>query len=146
MSMVANCSSDPLRIRKLRMLATAGLSSYIYHIMPQRRSHPPTNNHCLKNVADQQKHRSGSRWNPTREQLKELEEIYKRGTRTPPAHQIQLIAAELRRYGRIEGKNVFYWFQNHKARERQRLRRQLEADSPPENSNRQDLGAVLTPT
>ncbi|CAA6664310.1 unnamed protein product [Spirodela intermedia] len=135
MSMVANCSSDPLRIRKLRMLATAGLSSYIYHIMPQRRSHPPTNNHCLKNVADQQKHRSGSRWNPTREQLKELEEIYKRGTRTPPAHQIQLIAAELRRYGRIEGRT-----------ERQRLRRQLEADSPPENSNRQDLGAVLTPT
>lgn len=100
----------------------------------------------MKNVADHQKHRSGSRWNPTREQLEELEEIYKRGTRTPPAHQIQLIAAELRRYGRIEGKNVFYWFQNQKARERQRLRRQLEADSPPEKSNREDLGAVLPPT
>ncbi|KAL5215308.1 hypothetical protein ABZP36_004460 [Zizania latifolia] len=28
----------------------------------------------------------------------------------------------LRQYGRIEGKNVFYWFQNHKARERQKKR------------------------
>ncbi|KAE8690871.1 hypothetical protein F3Y22_tig00110893pilonHSYRG00659 [Hibiscus syriacus] len=28
-------------------------------------------------------------------------------------------------FGKIEGKNVFYWFQNHKARERQRRRRQL---------------------
>lgn len=67
-----------------------------------------------------------SRWNPTPEQVQALEEMYKRGTRTPSAEQIQQIAAKLRRFGKIEGKNVFYWFQNHKARDRQKKRRQLE--------------------
>ncbi|KAG8366729.1 hypothetical protein BUALT_Bualt17G0109700 [Buddleja alternifolia] len=67
-----------------------------------------------------------TRWNPTPEQLQALEELYRRGTRTPSAEQIQQIAAKLRRFGKIEGKNVFYWFQNHKARERQKKRRQLE--------------------
>lgn len=65
-----------------------------------------------------------SRWNPTPEQLKALQEMYQRGVRTPSAEEIQLIAAKLRQFGRIEGKNVFYWFQNHKARERQKRRRQ----------------------
>ncbi|KAE8709661.1 WUSCHEL-related homeobox 1 [Hibiscus syriacus] len=69
----------------------------------------------------------GSRWNPTPEQLRTLEELYRRGTRTPSADQIQHITAQLRRYGKIEGKNVFYWFQNHKARERQKRRRQMES-------------------
>ncbi|KAE8726579.1 WUSCHEL-related homeobox 1-like isoform X2 [Hibiscus syriacus] len=68
-----------------------------------------------------------SRWNPTPEQLRTLEELYRRGTRTPSADQIQHITAQLRRYGKIEGKNVFYWFQNHKARERQKRRRQKES-------------------
>ncbi|KAL0446774.1 UNVERIFIED_CONTAM: WUSCHEL-related homeobox 1 [Sesamum latifolium] len=67
-----------------------------------------------------------SRWNPTPEQLHALEEMYQRGKKTPSAEQIQQIAAKLRRFGKIEGKNVFYWFQNHKARERQKKRRQLE--------------------
>ncbi|RVX12458.1 WUSCHEL-related homeobox 1 [Vitis vinifera] len=70
-----------------------------------------------------------SRWNPTPEQLQALEELYRRGTRTPTAEQIQQIAAQLRLFGKIEGKNVFYWFQNHKARERQKRRRELESDS-----------------
>ena len=65
-----------------------------------------------------------SRWNPSPEQLRALEELYRRGTRTPSAEQIQHITAQLRRFGNIEGKNVFYWFQNHKARERQKRRRQ----------------------
>lgn len=68
-----------------------------------------------------------SRWNPTPEQLRALEDLYRRGTRTPSAEQIQHITAQLRRYGKIEGKNVFYWFQNHKARERQKRRRQMES-------------------
>ncbi|CAH8370275.1 unnamed protein product [Eruca vesicaria subsp. sativa] len=67
-----------------------------------------------------------SRWNPTPDQLKALEELYQQGTRTPSADHIQHITAQLRRYGKIEGKNVFYWFQNHKARERQKRRRQME--------------------
>ncbi|XP_010506251.1 PREDICTED: WUSCHEL-related homeobox 1-like isoform X1 [Camelina sativa] len=67
-----------------------------------------------------------SRWNPTPDQLRVLEELYGQGTRTPSADHIQQITAQLRRYGKIEGKNVFYWFQNHKARERQKRRRQME--------------------
>lgn len=54
-----------------------------------------------------------------------LEEMYKAGVRTPSASQIQKITAQLALYGKIEGKNVFYWFQNHKARDRQKLRRKL---------------------
>ncbi|KNA14206.1 hypothetical protein SOVF_109740 [Spinacia oleracea] len=76
-----------------------------------------------------------SRWNPTPEQLRALEELYRRGTRTPSADQIQHITAQLRRYGKIEGKNVFYWFQNHKARERQKRRRQLQLPLPPSSGS-----------
>lgn len=82
-----------------------------------------------------------SRWNPTPEQLRALEELYRRGTRTPSADQIQHITAQLRRYGKIEGKNVFYWFQNHKARERQKRRRQMESASDThEILERKELG------
>ncbi|GMJ04442.1 hypothetical protein HRI_004113400 [Hibiscus trionum] len=88
----------------------------------------PTSNHgdfaSNANEGSQQPPGS-SRWNPTPEQLLTLEELYRRGTRTPSAAQIQQIAARLQRFGKIEGKNVFYWFQNHKARERQKRRRQL---------------------
>uniref|UniRef100_A0ACD5W7J0 Uncharacterized protein n=1 Tax=Avena sativa TaxID=4498 RepID=A0ACD5W7J0_AVESA len=66
-----------------------------------------------------------TRWCPTPEQLMILEEMYRGGLRTPNASQIQQITAQLAHYGRIEGKNVFYWFQNHKARDRQKLRRRL---------------------
>uniref|UniRef100_A0A7N0VH11 Homeobox domain-containing protein n=1 Tax=Kalanchoe fedtschenkoi TaxID=63787 RepID=A0A7N0VH11_KALFE len=66
---------------------------------------------------------SSSRWNPTPEQLRALEDR----------------ALQLRRYGKIEGKNVFYWFQNHKARECQKRRRQqLEnSSSSPKNDQQQ---------
>ncbi|MCD9560904.1 homeobox [Datura stramonium] len=62
----------------------------------------------------------GSRWNPTKEQIDLLESLYKQGIRTPSAEQIQQITGRLRAFGHIEGKNVFYWFQNHKARQRQK--------------------------
>ncbi|KAJ8443618.1 hypothetical protein Cgig2_019600 [Carnegiea gigantea] len=66
---------------------------------------------------------SSTRWAPTTEQIKLLKELYYiNGVRSPTADQIQTICARLRRYGKIEGKNVFYWFQNHKARERQKKR------------------------
>ncbi|KAL0699498.1 hypothetical protein Bca4012_055620 [Brassica carinata] len=64
-----------------------------------------------------------SRWNPTPEQTMVLEEVYSSGTRTPSTQQIREIASKLQKYGRIEGKNVFYWFQNHKSRERLKRRR-----------------------
>lgn len=101
-------------------------------------------NHHISGVTEKNKREfnmqqvvASSRWNPTPEQLQTLEELYRRGTRTPSAEQIQHITAQLRRYGKIEGKNVFYWFQNHKARERQKRRRQLESVSdnePPRNN------------
>ncbi|KAL6995472.1 Wuschel-related homeobox [Sarracenia purpurea var. burkii] len=65
----------------------------------------------------------GTRWNPTQEQIGILEMLYKGGMRTPNAQQIEQITAQLGKYGKIEGKNVFYWFQNHKARERQKQKR-----------------------
>ncbi|KAI3835168.1 hypothetical protein MKW92_005651 [Papaver armeniacum] len=65
----------------------------------------------------------GTRWNPTQEQIGILEMLYKGGMRTPNAQQIEQITDQLSKYGKIEGKNVFYWFQNHKARERQKQKR-----------------------
>nr|AQD17610.1 WOX4 [Raphanus sativus] len=68
-------------------------------------------------------HSGGTRWNPTQEQIGILEMLYKGGMRTPNAQQIEQITSQLGKYGKIEGKNVFYWFQNHKARERQKQKR-----------------------
>ncbi|GMI81818.1 hypothetical protein HRI_001851100 [Hibiscus trionum] len=66
-----------------------------------------------------------TRWCPTPQQLMMLKEMYRSGVRTPNATQIQQITSQLSLYGKIEGKNVFYWFQNHKARDRQKLRKKL---------------------
>ncbi|XWS42163.1 hypothetical protein CRYUN_Cryun17cG0144500 [Craigia yunnanensis] len=66
---------------------------------------------------------SSTRWTPTTDQIRILKDLYyNNGIRSPSADQIQRISARLRQYGKIEGKNVFYWFQNHKARERQKKR------------------------
>ncbi|CAK8579745.1 unnamed protein product [Lathyrus sativus] len=112
--------------------------------------------HNLHQVGDQSKRSEmnnpaaaavvvSSRWNPTPEQLRALEELYRRGTRTPSAEQIQQITAQLRRFGKIEGKNVFYWFQNHKARERQKRRRQMESAAEFDASlEKKDLGSSRT--
>lgn len=50
--------------------------------------------------------------------------------RTPNAQQIEQITDQLGKFGKIEGKNVFYWFQNHKARERQKQKRTSLGLSP----------------
>ncbi|XWS56687.1 hypothetical protein CRYUN_Cryun09bG0107100 [Craigia yunnanensis] len=63
------------------------------------------------------------RWNPTTEQVKVLTDLFKSGLRTPSTDQIQKISTQLSFHGKIESKNVFYWFQNHKARERQKRRK-----------------------
>ncbi|XP_057524666.1 WUSCHEL-related homeobox 5-like [Amaranthus tricolor] len=72
------------------------------------------------------------RWNPTAEQVKVLTDLFRAGLRTPSTDQIQKISTQLSFYGKIESKNVFYWFQNHKARERQKRRRvsKDQFDSP----------------
>ncbi|XWS53141.1 hypothetical protein CRYUN_Cryun11dG0132300 [Craigia yunnanensis] len=68
-----------------------------------------------------------SRWNPTKEQISLLESFYRQGIRTPSTDQIQQITSRLKVYGTIEGKNVFYWFQNHKARQRQKQKQEKMA-------------------
>ncbi|KAL6275891.1 hypothetical protein ACE6H2_019492 [Prunus campanulata] len=70
---------------------------------------------------------STSRWNPTKDQINMLENFYRQGIRTPSAEQIQQLTSRLRAYGHIEGKNVFYWFQNHKARQRQKQKQESMA-------------------
>ncbi|TXG74029.1 hypothetical protein EZV62_002608 [Acer yangbiense] len=70
---------------------------------------------------------SSSRWNPTKDQINMLESLYRQGIRTPTADQIQQITDRLRAFGHIEGKNVFYWFQNHKARQRQKQKQERMA-------------------
>ena len=81
----------------------------------------------LKNVVRIAGPLQSTRWSPTAEQLMALEELYRNGTRTPTAQQIQEITSKLRRFGKIEGKNVFYWFQNHKARDKKKQRLKMEA-------------------
>ncbi|ESR47966.1 hypothetical protein WN944_008547 [Citrus x changshan-huyou] len=76
-----------------------------------------------RNPPQVETHPGGTRWNPTQEQIGILEMLYRGGMRTPNAQQIEQITAQLGKYGKIEGKNVFYWFQNHKARERQKQKR-----------------------
>nr|ASV45870.1 WUSCHEL-related homeobox [Broussonetia papyrifera] len=81
---------------------------------------------------------SSTRWTPTSDQIRILKDLYyNNGVRSPSAEQIQRISARLRQYGKIEGKNVFYWFQNHKARERQnkRFTSDMQRPPPPASSN-----------
>nr|GMC63886.1 WUSCHEL-related homeobox 7 [Ipomoea batatas] len=79
------------------------------------------------------------RWNPTTEQVKLLSDLFSGGLRTPTTDQIQKISCELSFYGKIESKNVFYWFQNHKARERQKRRRKVSVDD--EEKDRVGVGS-----
>ncbi|XP_061990868.1 WUSCHEL-related homeobox 1-like [Rosa rugosa] len=87
-----------------------------------------------------------SRWNPTPEQLMALEELYRSGIKTPTAQQIRQVTARLRNYGRIEGKNVFYWFQNHRARERQKRRRELMSKYQSDSKQQQQQQTLTNTT
>lgn len=94
-------------------------------IRPESSNSPPklAYNEDKKDSSQVESHPGGTRWNPTQEQIGILEMLYRGGMRTPNAQQIEQITAQLGKYGKIEGKNVFYWFQNHKARERQKQKR-----------------------
>ncbi|XP_062186854.1 WUSCHEL-related homeobox 9-like [Phragmites australis] len=79
------------------------------------------------------------RWNPTAEQVKVLTELFRAGLRTPNTEQIQRISTYLGAFGKVESKNIFYWFQNHKARERHHhKKRRRGASSPDSGSNDED--------
>lgn len=86
---------------------------------------------------------SSSRWTPTSDQIRILKDLYyNNGVRSPTAEQIQRISAKLRQYGKIEGKNVFYWFQNHKARERQKKRLIAAASATDNNINNNNISPM----
>ena len=95
---------------------------------PHQQNEDGGSSSCIVNKQDQSSsgflcRQTSTRWTPTTEQIRELKDLYyNNGLRSPTAEQIQRISARLRQYGKIEGKNVFYWFQNHKARERQKKR------------------------
>lgn len=65
------------------------------------------------------------RWSPTPQQLMILQDLYRKGLRNPTSSQVQKITTHLSFYGKIQCKNVFYWFQNHKARDTQKLRKEV---------------------
>ncbi|XP_027348299.1 WUSCHEL-related homeobox 6-like [Abrus precatorius] len=117
-------------------------------------NHILTFNHHVGNVAEQGTNNTGShvqtqqstRWSPTPVQLLVLEELYRQGTKTPSAEQIQQIASQLRQFGKIEGKNVFYWFQNHKARERQKRRRREMEENAASNEGLKETGCGVKET
>ncbi|KAL2943876.1 WUSCHEL-related homeobox 4 [Bienertia sinuspersici] len=106
---------------------TFDLKSFIRPESGPRKLASPPSDQQKKDSASQQveSHPGGTRWNPTQEQIGILEMLYKGGMRTPNAQQIEQITEQLSKYGKIEGKNVFYWFQNHKARERQKQKRTI---------------------
>ncbi|GLJ54834.1 hypothetical protein SUGI_1177660 [Cryptomeria japonica] len=74
---------------------------------------------------------SNRRWKPTVEQLAILEDVYNRGIQSPSSDQIDQITLYLRAYGDIQGKNVFYWFQNHKWSDRQKRKRNPDHKAAP---------------
>lgn len=116
--------------------AAVDLKSFIRPDGGPRKLAPP--HHAQETTSLCQQGQGGTRWNPTQEQIEILEKLYRGGMRTPNADQIEQITAQLCNYGKIEGKNVFYWFQNHKARERQKQKRHskslLSVSSPPSST------------
>ncbi|XP_010538129.1 PREDICTED: WUSCHEL-related homeobox 4 [Tarenaya hassleriana] len=103
--------------------ATSASALDLKSFINEARETGTNNDHRRDSPHQVETHPGGTRWNPTQEQIGILEMLYKDGMRTPTAEQIEHITSQLGKYGKIEGKNVFYWFQNHKARERQKQKR-----------------------
>ena len=68
-----------------------------------------------------------NRWKPTAQQKEILEHIYRNGIQSPTVEDIERITSLLKNYGKVEGRNVLYWFQNSNAREREQRKRALES-------------------
>ncbi|PRQ30805.1 putative transcription factor Homobox-WOX family [Rosa chinensis] len=62
-----------------------------------------------------------SKWTPTTDQIRILKELfYNKGVRSPTVEQVQRIYLQLKWYSKIEFKNVYFWFVNQRAREKQK--------------------------
>ena len=65
-----------------------------------------------------------TRWHPKPDQIQILEAIVNSGMVNPPREEIKRIRGQLEEFGHVEDVNVFYWFQNRKARVKRK--RQLQ--------------------
>ncbi|XP_062007624.1 protein WUSCHEL-like [Rosa rugosa] len=91
-------------------------------------------NKAVGSSANMHCRRSSTRWAPTTDQIRILKEFYDNGGKNPTPEQIQRITLQLKRYGQVENKNVFYWFQNHKSRERQKKKLTSDVHVPMQRS------------
>ncbi|XP_061989296.1 protein WUSCHEL-like [Rosa rugosa] len=75
--------------------------------------------------------RSRTRWIPTPEQIRILKDLYYvKGFKCPSTEHIHEICLQLNQYGHVEGKNIYFWFQNVRAREKQMNRCNQAAPVP----------------
>ncbi|KAK8950343.1 WUSCHEL-related homeobox 5 [Platanthera guangdongensis] len=126
--------SLPCKRSRLRICITPFPAMFSEQPLPKNNTHATDSAFQVSTVMEEEKVPSppssspaaspSSRWNPTKEQISILEGLYRQGVRTPTAEQIQHMTVKLRQFGAIEGKNVFYWFQNHKARQRQKQKQE----------------------
>ncbi|XP_061989617.1 protein WUSCHEL-like [Rosa rugosa] len=86
--------------------------------------------------------RSSTRWVPTPDQIRILKEFYDNGVKNPTPEQVQGICLQLKQYGKVENKNVYYWFQNHKSRERQKKRFTSDVHVPMGTSSTDASGSI----
>nr|CBX45507.1 hypothetical protein [Ceratopteris richardii] len=85
-----------------------------------------------------------TRWCPTPEQINVLETLFNSGTTTPTRAMIVDIASCLNQFGSIVEANVFYWFQNRKARAKRKLR--MQAQLHQESAGATSISASSSPT
>src|SRR6516165_3172987 len=59
------------------------------------------------------------RWKPEEAQLRILEEAFRNnGGHSPSIEQILLLTTQLQQYGEVEARNIFFWFENRRRKER----------------------------
>ncbi|XP_024163860.1 protein WUSCHEL [Rosa chinensis] len=78
---------------------------------------------------------SSTRWTPTTDQIRILNELfYNKVVRSLTAKQIQRICLQLKWYGNIKSRNVYYWFGNHRAQEKQKKKITSDVHVPMQRS------------
>ncbi|XP_062011836.1 protein WUSCHEL-like [Rosa rugosa] len=93
-------------------------------------------NPAAGSIANTPFRQSSTRWTPTPDQIRILRELYyDKEVRYPTPEHIQEIYLHLKQYGQIEDKNVFFLFQNLKAREKQKKRLNQGVQVPKKSFN-----------
>ncbi|KAH9307802.1 hypothetical protein KI387_035713, partial [Taxus chinensis] len=63
-----------------------------------------------------------TRWHPKKEQIHVLQGVFDSGVTNPSPHEISRITTELQQFGQLRKSNVYYWFQNRKAKTKKKQR------------------------